>query len=509
METIDFVLSNIRVTYSGLIAFVIAILSVITGIIFTLLVTRRLQPEEFAVWSIIGSMVSYFLIVEPIISYWSTRQIARGESVGKTSLYGSMFFAVGSIPIYILLTIFVSNLAPKFTISLILGVILVPVFFVSQTLTGINLGHKPHATSYGIMAFEFIKIPFGLIFVLFLDLSLNGAILATFIGYVGKLIIQYYYAKEKLAEKFNLSFLLRWIKNSWIPLYGNLSHVVWNLDVLLFPIITGSVVGVAFYAASLTIAAIVAHSGMISQALYPKLLAKGNTAHIHENFVRLLYFAIPSAGLVIVFSGPGLYALNPKYLIASQVAILLSLRAFFYVINSFFNQMLIGMETIDVESNHTTKGLLKSKLFLIPTITNIHYSLYIVILVIMLLMSENFETGDIELVNMWAWISFILSIPFAIYSWILVKKKINFPIPVKEISKFLVGLIILILTFYLTSDLFIQYRISIFEFLPGVIIEFLICVSSYLGFTYLVDKKTRIFFKAILNELLLKRSKYE
>lgn len=132
MKTIDFVLSNIRVTYSGLIAFVIAILSVITGMIFTLLVTRRLQPEEFAVWSIMGSMVAYFLIVEPIISYWSTRQIARGESVGKTSLYGSIFFAIGSIPIYILLAIFVSNLTPQFATSLILGAILIPVFFVSQ-----------------------------------------------------------------------------------------------------------------------------------------------------------------------------------------------------------------------------------------------------------------------------------------------------------------------------------------------------------------------------------------
>ncbi|MGH7884283.1 MAG: hypothetical protein ACRENO_01160, partial [Thermodesulfobacteriota bacterium] len=232
-------MSSIRVTYSGLIAFVVSILSVITGIIFTLIVTRRLQPEEFGVWSIVGSMVGYFLIAEPIVSYWSTRQIARGESVGKTSLFGSIFFAIGSIPIYFILTGFVSNLTPEFTSALILGAILVPVLFVSQTLTGINLAHKPHATSYGIMIFELIKIPFGLIFVFFMDLGINGAILATFLAYAGKLIVQYYYAKEKISEKFNISYLLKWIKNSWIPLYANLSHVVWTLDVLLFTIITG------------------------------------------------------------------------------------------------------------------------------------------------------------------------------------------------------------------------------------------------------------------------------
>ncbi|MGI0056221.1 MAG: hypothetical protein ACREAK_02470, partial [Nitrosarchaeum sp.] len=444
-----------------------------------------------------------FLIAEPIVSYWSTRQIARGESVGKTSLFGSMFFAIGSIPIYLILTGFVSNLTPGFTSSLILGAILVPVFFVSQTLTGINLGHKPHTTSYAIMIFELIKIPFGLIFVFFMDLGINGAILATFLAYAGKLIVQYYYAKEKLSEKFNISYLLKWIKNSWIPLYANLSHVVWTLDVLLFTIITGSVLGVAFYSASLSIAAIVAHSGMISQALYPKLLAKGGLNHINENFIRLLYFAIPLVGLVIVFSGPGLYALNPKYLVASQIVILLSLRAFFYVINASFNQILTGMETIDVGNNHTPHSLLKSKLFFIPTITNIHYSLYIVILVIMLLFAGTSETEDIEFVNMWAWISFILSVPFAIYAGILVKHSVPFSIPIKEISKYVLGAIILMTIFLATSDIFIKYEISIYDFLPGVFLQFLICACSYLGFTYLVDKKTRVLLSAILSELKL------
>jgi len=55
-------LSNIRVTYSGLIAFVIGLLSVGTGLVFTLIITRRLAPEEFGTWALIGTMISYFLI---------------------------------------------------------------------------------------------------------------------------------------------------------------------------------------------------------------------------------------------------------------------------------------------------------------------------------------------------------------------------------------------------------------------------------------------------------------
>ena len=79
-------MSNIRVTYSGLIAFVVGLSSVLTGLIFTLIVTRRFSPEEFGLWGLIGSIVAYFLISEVTISFWATRHTARGEKVGKTAI---------------------------------------------------------------------------------------------------------------------------------------------------------------------------------------------------------------------------------------------------------------------------------------------------------------------------------------------------------------------------------------------------------------------------------------
>ena len=87
-------MSGIRVTYSGLIAFVVGIGSIFTGLLFVLIVTRRLSPEEFGSWAVIGSMISYFIISETIVSYWTARQIARNEKVGKTSVFSSSFFSL-------------------------------------------------------------------------------------------------------------------------------------------------------------------------------------------------------------------------------------------------------------------------------------------------------------------------------------------------------------------------------------------------------------------------------
>ena len=64
-------MSSIRVTYSGLIAFVISIVSVFTGLVFTIIVTRQLTQEEFGTWGIIGAMTGYMLIFEPIINHWA------------------------------------------------------------------------------------------------------------------------------------------------------------------------------------------------------------------------------------------------------------------------------------------------------------------------------------------------------------------------------------------------------------------------------------------------------
>jgi O-antigen/teichoic acid export membrane protein len=500
-------MSNIRVTYSGLLGFIIGMLSVITGIVFTLIVTRRLSPEEFGIWALIGSIISYFLIVEPILSYWTTRQIARGESVATTSLFYSTLFSLGQVPIYISLAFYLPSINIDYSYSLILASILLPVTFVSQTLVGINQGHKPHATSYAFLAFELLKIPAGILFVVLFDLGINGAIFATFVAYVGRLTIQLYFAKPQLKKQLKLYLIKQWIKTSWIPIYHNISHLIWTLDVVIFSIITHSVIGVAYYSITVTISAIISHSGMISQALYPKLLSNGNKDHVADNFIRFMYFAVPLLGIVIVFSRPALFSLNPLYEHLSIPVILMGFRSFFYVITSFFYQVLLGTERVDEENTHNFKSLIKSKLFHLPTISLVHHSSYIIILAISTFLLTEQSASDLELVTMWTSISLILSVPFLIYSIILLRKDMTFSLPYNTLFKYLVGTICMILVFLFTSDFIIFYKISIYEFLPGVILEFVLCILTYLGITYLIDKKTRILFRAIVMEFIPRKEK--
>jgi len=498
-------LSDIRVTYSGLIAFVVGVISVFTGLFFTLIITRKLSPEEFGTWVLIGHMIFFFLVTERIISYWTIRQIARNEKVGRTSILSSISFSFGSIPIYLLFVIIVAHRSNVDLGVMFLGAILIPVQFVSQTLNVINLGHKPHVTSYSLLLFEAFKVPAGLSLVYFLGLGVEGAIIAIFVAYLARISLEIYFARQKLKEKFRFSTLRRWIKLSWISLYSHLSNNVWHLDAILYSLITGSVIGVAYYGVSMTIAGTLQHAGLISQALYPKLLAKGSYEHIKRNFTLMMYFAIPLLGLSVIFSRPALFALNPLYEEAYLIVIILSFKTFFLIFRNLLDRILLGIETIDVEHNPSFSKLRTSKLFFVPTRKIIHFAIYIISLVIILHLLNSTELPELELVMWWTITALLLEIPFFIYLLVRVQKITQFSFPYVETFKFAGSTIIFSLVFFLLSDSIITYEISIFQHLPSLILMLAICIGVYLVTTFMIDKETRILFKTILNELISKK----
>ena len=130
---------------------------------------------------------------------------------------------------------------------------------------------------------------------------------------MGSIVVLAIFAKEQIKNKISFSYLRKWIKLSWLPLYPGLGALIFSLDVTMFSIITGSVIGLSYYSASLAIAAFVAHSGLISQALYAKFLGGGKREYLQENLIRFFYFGFPLTALSLILAKPVLFALNPLY----------------------------------------------------------------------------------------------------------------------------------------------------------------------------------------------------
>ena len=292
-------MSEIRVTYTGLISLTGGIISVFTGLVFALIITRTVTPEEYGTWGLILALITYVTLIGPIVSFWSTRDTARNIKSGKTAILSSLVISTGAIAVYLVISYFMSYYTSVEQNSLLFAAILVPTIFINGVLTAMNLGWKPHTITYGTLAYGLSSIPLALFFIYYLNFGVTGIIISVFLANIVSIIILFYYAKEKVRNQFNKQTLKKWIRFSWIPLYPGIAVLVAGLDISIFTIITGSVIGLAFWTAAMILPGIISHTALISRAVYPKLLEEKSKEFLSENLTLLFYFGIV---LMIIFS---------------------------------------------------------------------------------------------------------------------------------------------------------------------------------------------------------------
>ena len=499
-------MSGIRVTYTGLISLIGGIISIFTGIIFTLIITRSVTAEEYGTWGLILGLVTYVMLIGPIVSYWSTRDTARNIQSGKTAIWSSMLLSIGAISVYIPISYLMSNYTNVENNVLLFAAILVPTMFINGILVAINLGWKPHAISYGTLAYGISSIPLALFLIYYLNFGVTGIIISVFLANIVSIIILFYYAKEKIVNRFNKAFLKKWLKFSWIPIYPGIAVLVAGFDISIFTIITGSVIGLAFWTAAMVFPAMISHTGLISRAIYAKLLEEKTKEFMSENLTLVFYFGIILISLVITFARPALYALNPIYEIAFPVAIIMSFEVFLSVFTNIFLLSLAGIERVDKFENSTFKDYLKSKLFFPQTIRLIQTSIYVLILTVGLLILVGFGSSNQELLLFWASIALITQIPLVCVLYYLVQKNIMIKLEISRIVKFsLTGIGVFGFTHVLITQ-FLVYSPDIASFIPNVLMFASFGVGLYIIITYLIDNKIRNLVHAVIYEIKTKKS---
>jgi len=494
-------LSGIRVTYSGLVSLVFGFVTVFLGLIYILIVTRTLDPIEYGTWNLIQGLVIYPLVLEPIITYWSTRETARGIESGRTAIISGGIFSVIGVMIYLIAAYFIGQQSGANVDVLLLGVILIPAIFLNRMLAAINFGWKPHAPVVAQFVFVVFEIIFALILVYFFKMQVFGVIVTVAIGYVASIIILFIYAKEKIKNKINFKFLKKWLKLFWVPLYPSIGNTVLLLDITIFSIIAGSVIGLAFWGAAFVISTTIQTSGLISRAVYPKLLQDDNYSYLGIHLNHLFYVLILMTAITITFSKEALFILNPQYVIAFPVVIILSLQMFFGVIRGQTYTFLRGIEKVDVNKKATFKDYLKSKLFFVPTLELTQSIIYIGSLIVGLFLLINMKIDNLNLLIFWAIILLLTQIPFSLYGLSLLRKHLFVSIDIRTISKyFLTAIVIFGLLHFITEKLLV-YDENVFVFVPTVFLFVALGVGSYIGITYIIDPNIKDLFNLIIREI--------
>ncbi len=209
----------------------------------------------------------------------------------------------------------------------------------------------------------------------------------------------------------------------------------------------------------------------------------------------------------ITFAKPALFALNPIYQIAAPIVIVISIRTFLTTLNKALYSANLGMERIDKDlQSISSKDYLKSKLMLFPTIENIKQGVYIGVLALLLYILSFQTESTIDLVFYWVLISLGMEIPVIFYMIYLTKKTFTIKIDKISVFKYLLVSIVVFGFSGIIIEEYLEYKISIFEFLPQLLIFGIVSMLGYLAITYLIDKRTKILVKAIWNEIMKKNS---
>jgi hypothetical protein len=473
---------------------------VVTGFGYMMIITRILSIQEYGTWGLINSLMVYGAIFVAIPTVWLVRETARESQTEKTGILSSFIWSSLGVSVYLLMTIILVPQTNTNIMILLFAAILVPLGILQRIIATINLGWKPQISSYGILINEILKIPLALLFVYQLDLGVNGVIISLAISTFSSIILQVIIARKRLQGSFKFSIIKKWFKLSWISMYPKIAFLLYNSDVIIISTIIGSVEIIAYYAAALVIANFVSYAAQISTSVNSKLLGGGKKSIAIQNLTYSVYFAIPLLSLSVVLAETGLTILNPIYQSAAIVVIFLSFKMLFRSFSGIMENYLTGIEEVDIKENPSIKDFLKSKFFTIPTLRIIQYSIYLIILSVVIILI-NSSTSNMELIIIWSIISMMIHIPLLIFLILKVRSEFKTNFETFSILKYILsGFVVFgFLSFLIDEFLIMSEKLE--EIIPNVLIFISIGIGLYVLITYLIDSKTKNLINGVIQEI--------
>lgn len=496
-------MSKIRLRYASLIVFAARIVSIGTGILFILMITRNTSPEEFGIWGNIIDMLAYFTVPALIIPFWAARFFARGNTESaKTGLVANVIMSLLAFPIYLVLIPIINAYALHVTeIQLLLYTMASIQILESYALIALEAllqVKKPQMIGYGSAILEVTKVIVGI--ALIPHFKLLGAISVMLIASLIQLIFYLKFTVEELKARIKWSHIKEWLRASFFNLFSLIGQrvAVSNLIILF---IFGGILARGFYGAALTIAAAVSYSGALGFALYPKLLSEKKAEDALTSLRMILMFGIPMATGAIVLSDLFLIILRPEFIEARFVLVVLALVSLIGSVSGFLETIVYGTERLDEKDKIPLRALLRSRIFLLAALPYVSSAITLPTLFYILTSAPRQPAEAalyLTLIDLAAGIA-LLAIRYR-----LAIKCLPFVFPRKAVAKYCLAsaaMIPVLLMIPQLTKISSTVTISLIESMAYFAIMTLIGAVVYFAVLCLIDKEARAIMKFFVEKL--------
>ena len=182
-------MSKVRLRLSGALMFAANLVGYLTGFLFTVFITRRLSEEEFGVWALIGSFITYSLMPFNLVSSWISRDAARGKKILSSA--AALFLLLTPISLIIYFSIALGSAAAiNYDPGIIaLGIIILIPYILLTLGTAIQSGYAPQNLGIARILFEISKVVIAFYLVVTLRLGLIGVFITLSAAYMLQAIL--------------------------------------------------------------------------------------------------------------------------------------------------------------------------------------------------------------------------------------------------------------------------------------------------------------------------------
>ena len=483
--------SELRIQYSGLIIFAAQLISVVTGMAFTLLLTRNMTASQYGVWGNIFDVTGYFLLFAGFIPFWAVRFVARGkEGATKTAFAANLTVAIASVAAYIPLSpLIATSLHITETSVYVLASGQIFTTFAVNTLESCLRAKRPQAIGYGLLLEETIKLSLAYLLVVRFQQLFIGAMLSLILSASVQTLFYMKLLSKDLRQKIQWSYVREWLKGSTALIYNAVGAQLTNFFLILL-FIYGTQTGRGDYLAATTFATIIGYSSSLAFALYQKLLAENSLKEVTASLKTVLMFALPLVAIVISMSPSLLTVMKTSYRGSWPVLVILSIDALISLVLTFYTNVVYGVEKLDEEAKIPLRKLLKSKMFKLLTLPYIQAA---VTLPTTLYILTQFANG--QAVRAATYVAIIIMASHAILfllTYLIMGTSVRIVVPWKSIGKYV---------FASTVTAVILYLLPHPSTLTLTFATVIVGAAAYTALMLVIDEDARTLVRSILQEI--------
>ncbi len=484
--------AKIRLKLSGLSAFVGNALGLIIGFAFTVIVARKLPPNEFGIWGIIVYFATYPLWISRIPRYWGLRDSARGRS---SAPFSALFLSV-------LLGILLAGifLVIGFLTAYTLGVAFLPfavyslaVLFLSTrgSLEGLLMALKPHYYGPATLVFHVVRLAFVYALLVVFSMGLLGPVVATITAGIAESLTILYILKRFFTKKIDMDMIIRWIKRGWLPLYHNLPRLLQNLYALAVVAAVVTPLPIAYFRAISSVGRLLSINTVLGIGLYPKMLKGGSARDVEEVLKLMFLLTIPMVAGCLVAAPYMLALLRIEYVAATTAFQLFAISVFLMGVNRVLSHVLTGSEKVDLLESSSLRLFLKSRLFTTPSTLIVPFSLGIVVLFFF----SRLILDPVLVVTLWA-AAYVVAYGVSLaVRWVMAKRILPFSMPWRNLAVYSFSSLIMCLAMHFSMN-FLTISRAFMESLFNLLILVAIGLVVYFIITWFFDS----FFRRLIRE---------